>query len=455
MAKEKKKSFSVGGLGGPGTTGALFEGDVLGEALDKANPWLDNSANEMQDRADQAALDARDEWKNIVPYDPSGVQLDDFQWLGDLEAGPDVEYDEIDARLAQANTVDGTAFDDIEGDPRLKEQQMASLGALNELVEGGGFNAADRANLSRISSGAAAEDKGRRGAILQSMQQRGMGGSGMELLAQLDSSQAATDRAAQEGLDIAGLAQDRALQAMMQGSSLAGDIRGQDFSEGAARAEAFDAIQKFNAGTLNDNSQFNAGAANQTNQFNAGNKLETGIFNKTNTLNTAKFNNEGRQGTADKNTTLGNTAKVELPQQAFDNKLAVTGGKANAGLNYAGTLQAGADKKNTEIGQKKQGAMTVAGALMSDEREKKDVSSISDDELTEFFEAASGGKKYKYKDTSKPGTAEGVRIGIMAQDVEGTDLGKHVVKDTEDGKMLDMENVIGLILASLANKKGK
>lgn len=451
----KKKSFSVGGLGGPGTTGALFEGDVIGEGLDKANPWLDNSANEAQAKADKIAEEARAEWDNLTPYDPSNVKLDDFEWLGDLDAGEDVTYEGYDPRLAEANTVSGTAFDDIEGDPRLKEQQLASLGALEDLANNGGLNAADKANLARISSGAAAEDKGRRGAILQGMQQRGMGGSGMELLAQLDSSQAATDRVAQEGLDIAGMAQDRALDAMMQGGQLAGQVRGQDFSEGAARAEAFDAIKKFNSGALNENSQFNAGATNQAGQFNAGNQLETGMFNKTNALNVAKTNLEGRQGTADKNTALGNAAKTTLPQQAFDNKLAVTGGKSNAALNYAGSVQAGADKKNAEIGQKKQGVMTAAGALMSDENEKKDVSKISDDELTEFFEAAQGGKKFKYKDTSKPGTSEGVRIGIMAQDVEDTDLGKHVVKDTEDGKMLDMDNVIGLILASLAKQKGK
>jgi len=449
-----KKKFSVGGLGGKGTTGALGNWDVIGKGLDGANPWLDASGDEAQAKADKIAEENRKQWDGLSTPDLEGTDLDEYSWLNDLDQGEDVTYEDVDARLAGADTVSGTAFDDIEGDPRLKENQMASLGALNELVDGGGFNASDRAVLSRISSGAASGDKGRRDAILQGMQQRGMGGSGMELLAQLDSSQAATDRVAQEGLDVAGMAQDRSMQAMREGGQLAGAIRGQDFGENAQRAEAFDAISKFNAGTLNDNKEFNAAATNQMGQFNAGNKLETGMFNKNTAMDAAKTNLAGRQGNSDKNISQNNSAKIDLPQQDFANKVTKMQGRGGALTQAGAAAQAGADKKEAAIGQKKQGVMTAAGALMSDEREKKDVSRISDDELEEFFTAASGGKKFKYKDTSKPGTQEGVRVGIMAQDVEGTELGKHVVKDTEDGKMLDTDNLIGLILASLAKKKG-
>jgi len=47
-------------------------------------------------------------------------------------------------------------------------------------------------------------------------------------------------------LDVSAQAQSRALQALMQGGQLGGQIRQQDFGEQSEKAQAQDAINRFN-----------------------------------------------------------------------------------------------------------------------------------------------------------------------------------------------------------------
>lgn len=171
------------------------------------------------------------------------IQLENPQWLEDL----------------QVEQLDPSQMKYVNTDPRLKSQQMAALNALNEISEGGGMNMQDRANLAQIQNEAATADKGRRDALMQNMNARGMGGSGMELLSSLQSNQAATDRNMQQGLGVAGMAQNRALDSIMQSGNLAGSMRSQDFSEQSKKAEAADAINRFNTQNRQDVNRFNIG----------------------------------------------------------------------------------------------------------------------------------------------------------------------------------------------------
>ena len=295
-------------------------------------------------------------YKDIKAPKLNPIDLKDYSWLGDLapeqiSAGPDVQYHGTSAHLADAATAGPTAFDDISTDPRLKDDQMASLAALKDLAANGGMNGKDQANLSKVQNQVAQADRGRRDAILQNMAARGMSGGGNELLAQLQSNQAATDRQAQQGLDIAGMAQQRALDALMQGGQLAGNIRGQDFGEAAQRAAAKDAVDRFNAAQQTGSNQFNANSLTANDQFNAGNSLRTDISNRDTDIGVKKvnagfsqdanqYNTTGRQNTA--NAGVDNTNKetaynANIPQQNFGNEITLAGGKAGAagaGVNY-------------------------------------------------------------------------------------------------------------------------
>jgi hypothetical protein len=181
----------------------------------------------------------------------------------------------------------------------------------------------------------------------------------MDLLAQLQSSQAATDQMGQQGLDVAGMAQDRALNAMMQSGQLSGDIRGQQFGEQSQVANARDAINRFNAQNRNQTNQFNAGSLNDAAQFNAGNRLRTDMANRDTRIgvdqtnaqfsqDAAKFNAGGRQDVANQNVDTKNretmTNKVDLGQQNFQNQVTVATGKSGAAgqaMNYYGQQAAG------------------------------------------------------------------------------------------------------------------
>jgi hypothetical protein len=362
--------------------------------------------------------------------------------------------------------VDGTAMNDIAVDPRLKDQQLASLSALQELAEGGGMNAADQANLARIQNQVSQADRGRREAVMQGMQRRGMSGSGMDLLAQLQSSQAATDRASAEGLNVAGMAQDRALRALMEGGNLAGSIRGQDFGEQSQVAQARDAIAKFNAQNTIQNNQFNAGQGNSMAQFNAGNQLNTALANRDNRQNTAKFNagqmqnaNQfnvgGAQSVANTGAQYQNQAaqyNVGREQQQFQNKMAKAGGNAQAQQALAAQHNANAAATDAEFGQDVATVATIA-AMASDKRAKKGVKKAADVDLDHFLATLNAKQSWEYKD---PKHGDGKRVGPMAQDLLKSKLGAETVVQMEGGMLgYDKDKMQGVILAALKHLSDK
>lgn len=309
--------------------------------------WMTGDEDKKAQKYLDQSISAYD---GLTPPELSPVELENYNWLGDLRPeeigqGQQVGYNPIDALSANFSEAGPSAYEHIQVDPRLQDQQMASLAALQDIASSGGLTAADRAQLSRIQTEASTADRGRRDAIGQNMASRGMGGSGLELLAQLQSSQGTTDRQAQEGLDVAGMAQQRALDAMMQSGQLAGNIQGQQFDQKSRQAEAQDAIARFNAANRNQMNQFNTGQTNQMGQFNAGNQLKTGMYNADAARQAQMFNAQARQDASQRNMAgqqqLANSAvdqrnnqtmynKTQLPQQQFDNQFKIAAGKSGA-----------------------------------------------------------------------------------------------------------------------------
>jgi len=239
-----------------------------------------------------------------------GLQVPDYQpveYTGPNEAG------DVTAQTAALERIGPTAYGDIAVDPRLKSSQLAQLSALEDLRNSGGMNAADRANLARISNEESAKEQSQRAAIMQGAQARGTASSNMNLIQMLQAQQSGANRQAQRDLDVAGMAQDRALQAGGMASSLAGNMSQQDFNQQAQIAAARDTAAKFNAQMSNQNSQFNVG-----NQLRAdmGNQSKTqGVYDR---LATAKMEQE-RQN------------KFVSPQAQFQAGATRAGGIANAG----------------------------------------------------------------------------------------------------------------------------
>jgi len=154
-------------------------------------------------------------------------------------------------------TTADSGMNNVKVDPALRQAQMNALQNLENIGNSNGLTDADRALIASTDRDAAMQDKSRRDAILQNNAARGMAGSGNELLAQLASSQAATDRSNQNGLTVAGQAQQRALAALEQAGTLGGQMEGQDWQEQADKAKAQDQINQFNANVKNNSVQNN------------------------------------------------------------------------------------------------------------------------------------------------------------------------------------------------------
>ncbi len=286
-------------------------------------------------------------YNGITPPDLGQVNLEGTTYAGDINPGS-VSFQGADA--AQAGP---SALSNIVTDPRLRQAQMAALQSMQGIADSGGMTGTETANLHRSQTEADNDDAARRNAILQNMHQRGLGGSGQELLAQLASSQAATDRGAQAGLDVNAMAQSRALQALQGAGQMGGALRGQDYGEQANAATAQDAIAKFNAQNQQSTNQFNAGTMNQGQLANAQMGMQ------------AQAQNQGaRQGVNNYNSGINNqqtmTNKLTIPQQGFQNQMGVAQGKAG-GLANATNYYGQKDAVTQQTQAAKQGA--VVGGL--------------------------------------------------------------------------------------------
>lgn len=95
---------------------------------------------------------------------------------------------------------------------------------------------------------------------------------------------------------------------------------------------------------------------------------------------------------------------------------------------------------------------TVAGiaASMSDERVKTNIGSGAKS-LDQFLSSINA-HEYEYKEPGKPLRGEGKFVSPMAQELERTELGKSMVKDTPDGKVVDYGKGLGMYLAALADQ---
>jgi hypothetical protein len=216
---------------------------------------------------------------------------------------------------------------------------MAQQQALASLAEQGQtpLSAMERAQLGDIQRGVSQQEQARQQQILSEMAQRGMGGSGNELAARLISSQKAADLANQQAAQVAAMAQQRALNATSQAGALGGQIRGQEFGEKSAQAQAADTIARFNAGQQQSVQQRNVGA-----------------------LNEAQLRNlQEKQRIADEQNRLRNSQQMynkELLQKQFQNQVDI-------GQAMAGGYQQRANQYNSDAASQLAGGANLGSGI--------------------------------------------------------------------------------------------
>lgn len=333
---------------------------------------------------------------------------------------------------AQAFLVEQSAFDEVSDDPRLRDAQIGALSELANISESGGLTMTDRARLEKITSRLGQEERGSREAIQQRAAEMGRSGSGLEYADMLLNQQGSAMRASQEGTDLAALAEERALESLTRGASLAGQVRGQDFEQAARKAEAKDTLAKFNADHLQSTEAANVAARNAARERDL----------------------DERQRISDENARIAGANReiaVTAKQTSFENDLAKKKAIADA-LAAKAQQQTERQKSKAAMAGGMAGVVGSTGAalLAKSDARAKDIEGKEPD--VDAFMASLRPIAFDYKSGGAgAGEAPGRHIGVRAQDVEKTPEGRTMVKDTPQGKMLDMAKGFGMILASLAS----
>lgn len=149
---------------------------------------------------------------------------------------------------------DPTAFTEemTRGDPELRGAQLAALRKLQQVGLEGGMDAESKAALLEGQQQAANYEQGQRGALMADAYRRGMGGSNLSMASQLGAQQAGAARVGMQGVQAAADARRRALQSLQGSADIGRGMSQDDFQRNAARAQAIDAIHRFNTGLRSD-----------------------------------------------------------------------------------------------------------------------------------------------------------------------------------------------------------
>lgn len=157
------------------------------------------------------------------------------------------ELAKFNPEMDQAIRLGDSAMGGISLDPRYKDAQMAALAKLQNITNSDGKDAQFMADAARLQNDVNTNLQGNTGAIQQNLATRGMSGGPSEAIARQIAAQQGANRQSQMGLDLNAQAQQRALSALMNQGQLGSQMSAQDFSQQAQKAQASDAIARFNA----------------------------------------------------------------------------------------------------------------------------------------------------------------------------------------------------------------
>lgn len=340
---------------------------------------------------------------------------------------PDIEKQRIALALPElvgeleAQQLEESAMEEIALDPRLREAKYANLQQLMDIADEGGLSLEDKIAFDQVRRQAAADEKAAQDSILQSMAQRGALDSGAQLAAQLSRSQAGADRASQEGDRLALSSAQGRRDALERSTRAAGDIEAAEFARQAQVKSAGDVINKFNTMLQNQ---------------------------------TAAQNLANRQRIAENQVALRNQQQMYnkgLQQQQFENRMRKAGATSGAIQNQAQMAQQRAQAQSQADAQTMGGLMTAGAMLISDKRLKDDITKPSSDKLQgEIRDMIDKLKPAQYTYSEDP--MDEMHTGIMAQDLERSELGQEFVEEDLDGtKMVDYEKMAPTQLAATAD----
>lgn len=210
-----------------------------------------------------------------------------------------------------------TAFNNVNYDPQSLAAQRQALSDTQSIANNG-YTAAELASITNLQNQQMAVDRGNRQAIIQHANAQGVGGSGVSLASQMLNQQAGANSMAQQGLAQDANSKILALRAMNNQFVQGGKLQAGLNAVKSQKAQASDAINKFNtnqentARTYNLNRAYNAGVARQnisihnanlqTAQNRQPSAIRQQIFNNANLVNAGAANLAGGKATVQQHT---------------------------------------------------------------------------------------------------------------------------------------------------------
>jgi hypothetical protein len=289
------------------------------------------------------------------------------------------------------------ALGNIQTDPRLVQAQMSALQQLSQTGQMG-MTPAEQAALNQAQNNAASQAQAKNAQIMNQFAATGMGGSGAQLAAQLNNSQASAQQLANNSNQVAQNAQQNALQAISQAGTLGGQMQAQSFGQQAQVAAAQNYINQFNTQNSQQVQNQNVQAANAA----------------------ALRNLNNQQQIMNQNTQLGNQQQQynkQLLQQQFNNQAALAAGRSGQYNGIAQTqMQQAGNTANMYAGIG-QGVDTGVGALYNASQKSGD--GFSDDEQNNFLNSGSGGYSMPSYDSGYGSQAGGVGDTGVSEDEAG------------------------------------
>ncbi len=356
------------------------------------------------------------------------MTADIIAMLKDVDV-PDIEKQKILLEnpelvgLLQAEELGDSAMEDISLDPKMREAQLAALQSFQEEGEQG-FTQEDRSAQNILRRDADSRANAEQEAILSGMAQRGSLDSGAQLAAQLGAQQGSSQRRAEGADRLAMDAASRRRNAMTQSANMAAGMEGADFSRQSQAAQAKDSISQFNAANRQNVAAQNLAARQNIENQRASNANQTQVHNK------------------------------GLLQQDYQNKMGKAGTMATAMGGQASSMaQQGAAKQQGAAGQL--GSLLNVGSTLgaaaikySDERTKDNIVAAPN-ELQEMLDKLNA-VRYNYK--PEMGLGNDDKYGVIAQDLEKSEVGKrYVVEDEEGMKSINYGDMGETQLAALAD----
>lgn len=222
------------------------EDDAPEEAAARARAGREGTREMDQIRADDEGYDSVGDWLGITGDTEAAERQRTDNSLESMAEDMPTAEDLTPEYSLLGDSAEAEAY----ADPEMVDAQRRALAQMEQWARGE-MTPADMARRDLMRRELAGDERRSREGVMRGMQERGLGGSGLEVMGTLGAQQGMADRLSAQDSAMQVAVQDRALRAMESAGSLASQGRGQSYDEARGRGSAEDRFNALNNATTN------------------------------------------------------------------------------------------------------------------------------------------------------------------------------------------------------------